>query len=270
MTNLEQLCLLPESAYECRSALHGAQMAACTDGEITESLSTVVRHGVMFQIAPDAFDRVHLWCVGRQELQRDCSKLSFHVLAHADRAMCLQAVPDDQQFLADRCLQDFKELDDWGCANGPAVESKVEAPERHPRNHRQLLPVEAVLQHGGLAFRGPGTYATRSLGQTRFVDEDDHSTLSRSDFFSAGHLVAFQVRIAFSSRWRAWPVGRCTLQPSAPSSRHTEGSVRRTANRCSIRRAILGNVHNSVANPAASAPALRNLISSSHCKSESF
>ena len=36
-------------------------------------------------------------------------------------------------------------------------------------------------------------------------------------FFYAGHLLAFQVRIARSSRSRAWPLGRCTLQPSRPS-----------------------------------------------------
>ena len=77
-------------------------MAACTDGEITQSLSTVVRHGVVFQIAPDAFDRVHLWCVGGQELQRDCPTLSFHVYLAGPKCQGRGMVLSDKQaFVAD-------------------------------------------------------------------------------------------------------------------------------------------------------------------------
>jgi hypothetical protein len=110
-------------------------------------------------------------------------------------------------------------------ADRAAIESEVEAPEGDSGDHRELLPAEAVLKHRSLAPRGPGSCATRSLRQPRLIDEDDDSALSRRYFFSAGHLRAFQVRIAFSLRCRACPLGRCTLQPSDRSSRHTEGSV---------------------------------------------
>src|ERR1700678_1248926 len=270
MTFSEQLRLLPERAHERGPALHGAQVAAGADGKIAEIAGAVVGHRMMLQVAPHAFDRIHLWGIGRQELQSYPTALSFDVFAHKSRAMRHQSVPDDQQLLADRLMQHLEELNDLRSANAAVVEAKVKPPERHARDHRHLLPTEAILQYRCLAFRGPGTYATRSLGQSRFVDEDDHSTLSRRDFFSSGHLLAFQVRIAFSSRSRARPAGRCTLQPRAPNRRHTDGSVNRTVKRCSIRLAIRGKVHSSVANPAASAPAFRYSISDSHCGSESF
>src|SRR6185437_4278638 len=218
---------------------------------------------------PDTFDRVHLRGVGRQTLEHDVAPLGLHVGAHELRAVGLQTVPDDQQLFADRRLQGFEKFDDLGALDRAVEQAKVESAVADPGDHRQLLPAEAVLQHRCLTLRSPGSRATRSLGQTRLVDEDDYSALSRSDFFNSGHLLAFQVRIARSSRSRAWPLGRCTLQPSRPSSRHTEEGTIETENLSSIKRAIRGNVHSSVAKPAASDPAFSNRTSSSRCDSDS-
>jgi hypothetical protein len=110
MTDSEQLRLLPEGAHESGPALHGAQVVSCPNGKITEPLSAVIGHGVVFEIAPDTFDRVHLGCIGGQELKGDMSPLRFDVLAHEDEAMRLQAVPNDQQLLADRRLQYLEEF----------------------------------------------------------------------------------------------------------------------------------------------------------------
>ena len=104
----------------------------------------------------------------------------------------------------------------------PLNNRKQKSPVTQAGDHRELLPAEAVLQHGRLALRGPGSCATRSLGQTRLVDEDDYSALSRSDFFGSGHLLTFHCRTTRSSRSRAWPVGRRTLQPSHSSNPQAE------------------------------------------------
>src|SRR5271156_5472405 len=105
MTFSEQFCLLPESAHEGGSSLHRAQVAPCTNGEITKIPSAVVGRGVVLEIAPDAFDGVHLRSVSRQELQGDSPVLGIDVLANELRAVRLQAVPDDQQLLLDGRLQ---------------------------------------------------------------------------------------------------------------------------------------------------------------------
>src|SRR5215469_806823 len=269
MTGLEQLCLTPKGAHQCGASLHRAQVASCAVCEMAEISSAEVRHRVVFEISPDVFDRIELRRIGGQELKSDRTTLSLNMLTDKLGAMGLQTIPDDQQLLADRGLKGLQELDHLRRADRAATQSEVETPEGHCSDHRELLPAEAVLKDRSLAPWGPGACATRSLRQSRLIDEDDDSALSRRYFFSSGHLRAFQVRIAFSSRCRAWPVGRCTLQPSARSSRHTEGSVSSTAKRCSMRVRIRGSVHSSVAKPAANAPIFSPSISSSHCASES-
>jgi hypothetical protein len=140
--------------------------------------------------------------------------------AHELRAVGLQTIPDDQQLLADRRLQGFEKLGDLRTLDRAVEQAKVEVPIDDPGNYRQLLPAEAVLQYRRLTLGSPRSRATRSLGQTRFVDKDDSSALSRSDRFSAGYLLAFQVRIARSATARSSPAVRAaaTLRrgPSRP------------------------------------------------------
>ncbi len=157
----------------------------------------------MFQITPDTFDRVEIGRIGAQELQIDATALCFNILAHEPGAVRLQPIPDDQQLLADRGLERLKEFDDLRRADRSGNEPKVKASEARPGNHRQLLPTEAILRNWGLAPGSPGTCATRSLGQTRLVDEDDYSALSRGDCLRHATSLSFQVRRARSSRFRA-------------------------------------------------------------------
>lgn len=46
----------------------------------------------------------------------------------------------------------------------------VEAPVAQPRNCRELLPRESVLNDRSMASRSPGARATGSFGQARLVD----------------------------------------------------------------------------------------------------
>src|SRR2546421_267370 len=186
MTNSEQFCLLPERSDQRPSALHRAQMSAGAMLEIAEVTSTEVRHGVMLEVTPDVFDGVELGSVGRQILQGDAAVESVEVLLDQPRAMRLQAIPHDQQLLADAPLQGLEELHHLRALDRSGKEAKVEPPEAHPGDHRELLPGEAVLQYRGLPSGGPGACAAGSLGQTRFVDEDDYSALPRCDSSSLG------------------------------------------------------------------------------------
>ena len=92
----EQLRLLPECRNECRSALHGAQVAAGPVNGVLEVRAAVVRHRVMLQISADAFDGVELWSVSGQGLEGDLTALGLHMRAHEFGAVRLQAIPDDQ------------------------------------------------------------------------------------------------------------------------------------------------------------------------------
>src|SRR5215469_4099620 len=270
MTISEQLRLAPERCDQRSAALHGAKMPACADLEIAEIAGAEIRHGVMFEIPPDVFNRVELRSIGRQIFQGDASVEALEVLLHQPRAVRLQPIPNDEQLLADRRREGLQELHHLWALDRAGEESKVKPPEAHSGDHRQLLPGEAVLQDRCLTPWGPGTRAAGSFGQTRLVDEDDYSALPRSDFFTAGHRFCFQVRIAASSRCRARPVGRCTLQPSCCSCRHTEDWENSTPKRSLISIPMRGSVHSSLVKPAAIAPLFSALISSARCASSSL
>src|SRR6185437_15070062 len=160
------------------------------------------------------------------------------------------------------CLE---ELHDLRALDRAGEQAEVKTPVADACNDRKLLPAETILKDRSLALGGPCACATRSFGQTRLVDKDDHSALSRSDFFNSGHLLLCQLRIARSLRSRAWPVGRCTLQPSLPSNLHTDVETIETAKRSRMTCAIRGTVHSSVPKPAATAPAFKTRTSSSRC-----
>src|SRR6267378_2830400 len=110
MTSSEQFCLLPQRSDQRASALHRAQMSAGAMLEIAEVTSAEVRHGVMLEVTPDVLDGIELGSVGRQILQGDAAVESVEILLNQRRAMCLQAIPDDQQLLADGRLQGLEEV----------------------------------------------------------------------------------------------------------------------------------------------------------------
>jgi hypothetical protein len=63
MTTSKQLRLLPECRDQREAALHRAQITARTLAQVGEVASTVVRHGVMREVAPDVFDGVQFRAV---------------------------------------------------------------------------------------------------------------------------------------------------------------------------------------------------------------
>jgi hypothetical protein len=95
---------------------------------IAEIASAVVGHGVMFEISPNAFDRIHVGCVGRQIVDCDLPALGLDVRLHELRAVRLQTIPDDEEPLADRGLQGFEELDDLWTLDRAVEQSEIKAP----------------------------------------------------------------------------------------------------------------------------------------------
>ena len=71
--------------------------------------------------------------------------------------------------------QGRKKIYDLFFLDGTGIDAKVELPQREPRSYRESLPIEVVLQDGGLSARRPGTATMRSLTQSAFVDEEKDS-----------------------------------------------------------------------------------------------
>src|SRR5579884_970471 len=264
----EQLGLLPEGADQCLSALHRAQPTAGVMLELGEVLRAEVGHRMPLEVGPDVFDRVEFWGVRRQVLEGNGPTLGFHVLAHQAGAVSSKVVPDDQEFPPNSVGERFEELNYLWCFDRAREEAEVKAHEARPGDHRELLPTEGVLENRSLTFGSPGACATGTLGESRLVYEDDDSSLSRCDFFKAGHLLFFQSVIARSLRSRALPDGRCGLHPIRCSVRHTEAVESFSPKRSWISAPMRGSVQISVAYPAETAPCLSSFASSFSCSSE--
>ncbi len=94
MTCSEQINLLPEGGYQRRSALHASQIATGAMSYIAEIASAVVGRGVMFEVSPNALDRVHVGCVPGQVVDGDLPTLSLEVRLHE---LLERAAPEQYQ-----------------------------------------------------------------------------------------------------------------------------------------------------------------------------
>ena|ERR1700724_999694 len=80
--------------------------------------------------------------------------------------------------------QGRKKIHDLFFLDGTGIDAKIELPQREAGSDRQTLPIEVVLQDGGLSARCPGTVTMRSLTQSAFVDEDEDTPLPARFFFA--------------------------------------------------------------------------------------
>ena len=167
MTISEQLHLLSERRDQSWPSLHGAQVTARPMRDVLQVRTAVVRHRVMLQVSPDAFDRIELRSVGRQIFQGDPITLRLDVRPHEFGAVRLQTAPDNEDLSTDRLLQGLQELHDLRALDRAIEQTEVKSPVAQARDHRQLLPAEAVLKHRRLSLRGPGACATGSLRRNR-------------------------------------------------------------------------------------------------------
>src|SRR5882672_3583083 len=242
-----EIGLLPEGSDEFRPALHRFEASVCVAFDLSNGLYAQVGQLALLGIAEQILDRVELWGISRQPFKHDVSVQGLDVVANDAAAMRGQPVPDDQQLAPDGGLERLEVLHDLRTLDRTVEESEVEAPQAHPGDQRELLPVEAVLQHWGLAFGRPGAHSGRTLAQSRLVDEDDGSSLPSGVFFSACQRFFFHSTIACSSRWMARPTGRCALKPRSRSNCHTYEMLNEWPNSRSINLATRAKVHISVA-----------------------
>ena len=176
---------------------------------------------MLFPVSPDVFDGIQFGSICRQVLDLNVTLQGVEVIPHETTAMRRQTIPNDQQRTRDVSDQRFQETNHLRALDRAGIEPEVEAPERQAGDGGQRLPIEVVLEDGGLPARRPGPAAVRLLAYSALVDEDDRAALFAGFFLIAGHCLLCHSRIASSLRSRARPVGRWGLQPSETSSFQT-------------------------------------------------
>jgi hypothetical protein len=176
---------------------------------------------MLLPVRPDVFDRIQFRRVGRQVLHANPPFQLVDVVSDHGTAVSRQAVPDQQERLANVPHQCRQEIQHLRTLHGARVKTKIEVPSCQTCGSRQTLPVKVVLQHRRLAARCPGSASMRALTQSAFVDEDDGTPFPAGFFLMAGQVLLFHVRICCSLRSRALPVGRCGLHPRPTSTFQT-------------------------------------------------
>lgn len=210
-------------------------------------------------VAPQVLHGIELRSISRQKLDpkppvRLPGKIPDHVAS-----MTFQPIPYDEQVSSDVPHQMSQKVDYLRTADRPRIESEIKIPPGDPRHGRELLPIEMILQHGGLSSRRPGPTAMRLLAQSALVNEHYRAALPLGFFLSSGQRFLFQRWTAASSLSKARPTGLWQLHPSRRNSHPTCSGVYRTPKRCSISAAIRRVVHRPVSYPKASGPRLSSL-----------
>ena len=93
--------------------------------ELSEIARAEVGQLVMFPVAPNIFDRIEFWSIGRQPLGGEPAPLCADEFADQPRPMRRQPVPDYQQLARQMAQQMAEEVHHLGRANGRAIESEV-------------------------------------------------------------------------------------------------------------------------------------------------
>ena len=199
MTSNRQLSLFPESGDDLRSALHGFQAAAGVTLYFVDRLGAQAGQLALLGVAKQVLDRIELGRVTGQALQHDLVVERFDVVANGAASMRGKSVPDDRQLRADLRFERLEELDQLWALDRTTKEPEVETPERDPGDQRERVPVEAVLNRRRAAFWRPGPDSRGAFAQSKFVDEDDGSSLSSGLFFAQAS-VWFSIRESLPRR----------------------------------------------------------------------
>ncbi len=238
--------------------------------QLCEVLWTQIGKLMLFPVAPHVFDGIELGRVSRESFQRDATPLLRHKLLDPSAAVSRKPIPDDEKIATDVAHQVAQEFHHLRTLDRSWVQAEIEGPPRDARDDRERTPVEVVLENRCLASGSPASAAVGPLAQSAFVDEDDRLPSTPGVFFSAGHRLRFQRRMAASSRSMARPVGRCGLQPSPRKIRHTCEELYDTPHVRSIRSATRGIVHKPMSYPSSSGPRLSSRSMVRRSAAESF
>jgi hypothetical protein len=187
--------------------------------------SGVVRQWIHLQIRPEHLHRVQLGSIGWEEGDVDGTAAPSQL--RPGRSMDVQAVPhdDDRRPKVAAKIPD-KAKNVWGddvlIGKKRKVKSHPAAPRRYGqcRDHRDALTEpHSLIEDGGIPDRRPGATNQGSHQKPALIEEDQSGLQSPGVFFTRGHSVRTQPRIAASSRSLARRWGFCGLKPRERSRR---------------------------------------------------
>jgi hypothetical protein len=169
---------------------------------------------MLLEVSPDVFDRVQFRSVGRQIERFNLSVQAGEVILNDATTVSGQAIPNEQDRVADLLGEVLHKIAHFLLSHVSFVQSEIELPQCDASSHRQVVPVELVLQDGCHTALGPSANTVRPLAEAALVYEDDDAAFLLGFFLRAGQVFSFQSRMAASFLSRARPTGRWQLQPN--------------------------------------------------------
>src|SRR5882757_7724993 len=265
-----QRSLRPAGGDNRRAFLSALELVARSRMQLAQTVGTVVGQSMSLEPGPQVFDGIQVRCIRWQECNLDVSSQAVEILAHQATAMCLQAIPDDQQRLLQMGLERLQKFDDLFLLDAALVQSEQTVGTRESCDDRDVVPVEVKLNDGRLSFGSPGAHSGRAFADTGFVYEDNQSAFSLGFFLRAGQVRRFQLRTASSLRSIARFSGFCGLNPREPRMRQTCVWLKRTPCMRSMTAPTRLSVHNSVPNPCVVGLCRRVARIAASCSSSSW
>ena len=174
----------PEGADERRSAFHATELWAGLGSEFKQVFGTEVGPGVLFQVAPEVFNRVEFRGVSGQLRQVDFSGMTLKEGLPLPASVHSQPVPDHQQGFLALPVQLAEEIGRRRTADCARMDAAVEVPPTAAGKDAELAPTEAEIELWGLPPRGPSANHRRSFAPSGLIDEDDGSAFGSGLFFT--------------------------------------------------------------------------------------
>lgn len=188
---LPQRGLHPTSGDDRRALLSTLKFVACRSLQFTEVVRAVIGQCVSLKPGPQIFHRIQVRRIGWQKRDLDIPVQCVQIVSNEMTVVCAGTVPDHQQRLLQMGLERFEELDQFLLLDTAFVKPEQAIRARHPRDSRDVIPVEVKLNDRRLSLGRPSTHARGAFADTRFVDKDDQSTVALGFFLSAGQVLRF-------------------------------------------------------------------------------
>lgn len=252
--------MLEETSTDRRLSAEAVDGGAKATSELRMMFDGNIGQRGIVEPVPQKFDRVEVWCIGRQPFHMQPISVAPDGLSYSPASVSWQAVPQQHNPLAPMATQSVEETDQMGAANSPTLEAQQPAESFGPRRAQQQTdcrprgPTERLLDDRGLASGCPGGANRWSLGESRLVEKSQIGPQASGLFLTLGHSLRIQRWMSCSSLSLARLIGRWRLHPRLLSTLQTWPGWYRIPHTLQMTCETRSNVHRCVEKPQEVAP----------------
>jgi len=177
MTLRPQICLGVTGGDDGSAPAHAPQGGSGFETQFPSFGYNQVGNLAGFEVAPHIFHRIEFLRIGGKPFDLNSATGGKNVVTDQRTPVNGSPIPNQQHFPWNMPLQMPQKFDDLEAFDAPRVNLEIELPERQTADNRKTLPIESLLEDGGLSARGPGARPCRAGTQAAFVNKDNGAAL---------------------------------------------------------------------------------------------